>query len=81
MAWIGQVLKRIADAAESAGEKDKGIKNSDSFCFNESFSSPTRLVRIAMASLDDANSAKRVEEDRSVAIEAAIVRIMKVSCK
>jgi hypothetical protein len=33
-----------------------------------------------MASLDESgNAGKRVEEDRSIAIEAAIVRIMKVS--
>ena len=31
-----------------------------------------------MASLEDTNSTKKVEEDRSAAIEAAIVRIMKV---
>jgi hypothetical protein len=31
-----------------------------------------------MASLEDTNLAKRVEEDRSNAIEAATVRIMKV---
>jgi cullin 1 len=40
-----------------------------------------RKIRIPMASLDETssiNSMKRVEEDRSVAIEAAIVRIMKV---
>ena len=36
-------------------------------------------VRIAMASLEDTNSAKRVEEDRSATIEAAVVRIMKVT--
>ena len=32
-----------------------------------------------MASLEDTNSAKRVEEDRSATIEAAVVRIMKVT--
>ena len=30
-----------------------------------------------MASLDEAHSTKKVEEDRSIVIEAAIVRIMK----
>ena len=30
-----------------------------------------------MASLDDTNVAKRVEEDRTAAIEASVVRIMK----
>lgn len=32
-----------------------------------------------MALLDDSHNPKRVEEDRSIAIEAAIVRIMKVN--
>lgn len=31
-----------------------------------------------MASLEDSHNVKRVEEDRSIAIEASIVRIMKV---
>ena len=34
-------------------------------------------VRIPMASLDETHNPKRVEDDRSIAIEAAIVRIMK----
>ena len=41
-------------------------------------SCPNRKIRIPMASLEDTNLAKRVEEDRSNAIEAATVRIMKV---
>lgn len=40
-------------------------------------SSPLRKIRIPMASLEDAHNVKRIEEDRTVAIEAAIVRIMK----
>ena len=36
-----------------------------------------RKVRIPMASLDETNAPKRVEEDRGFAIEAAAVRIMK----
>jgi hypothetical protein len=52
-----------------------------SFClFVLAFPScPNRKIRIPMASLDDTNLTKRVEEDRSQAIEAATVRIMKVS--
>jgi hypothetical protein len=34
-------------------------------------------VRIPMVSLDDSHNTKRVEEDRTMAIDAAIVRIMK----
>jgi hypothetical protein len=36
-----------------------------------------RKIRIPMASLDASHNTKRVEEDRSIAIEAAIVEIMK----
>lgn len=74
------MLKRLNDLKEGGGDRDKsdkGIKVTDSFAFNEQFSSPSRQVRIPMPSLEDTNSTKRVEEDRTVAIEAAIVRIMK----
>ncbi len=37
-----------------------------------------RKVRIPMSLLEESHNPKRVEEDRSIAIEAAIVRIMKV---
>ena len=53
------------------------VKSTDIFQFNETFTCPMRKIRIPMASLDDNSSTKRVEEDRSIAIEAAIVRIMK----
>lgn len=36
-----------------------------------------RKIRIPMANLENTHNPKRVEEDRSFAIEAAIVRIMK----
>jgi hypothetical protein len=40
-----------------------------------------RKIRIPMSLLEESHNPKRVEEDRSIAIEAAIVRIMKVrSC-
>jgi len=53
------------------------VKSTDKFGFNPKFSSPMRKIRIPMASLEDNQGSKRVEEDRSVAIEASIVRIMK----
>ena len=53
------------------------INTTDTFRANPKFSSNTRKFRIPMASLDDSHNKKRVEEDRSIAIEAAIVRIMK----
>lgn len=55
----------------------KTISTSDSFSFNQAFASPMRKIRIPMASLEESHSQKNVEEDRSIAIEAAIVRIMK----
>lgn len=49
----------------------------DSFHVDVAFASKIRKIRIPMASLEDNHNPNRVEEDRSMAIEAAIVRIMK----
>mmetsp|Transcript_2023 Transcript_2023/g.6133 ORF Transcript_2023/g.6133 Transcript_2023/m.6133 type:complete len:747 (+) Transcript_2023:133-2373(+) len=53
------------------------IKNTDTFVVNPTFSCQMRKIRIPMANLDESHNPKRVEEDRTVAIEAAVVRIMK----
>lgn len=53
------------------------INNTDKFTANSKFSNNLRKIRIPMASLDSSFNTKKVEEDRSIAIEAAIVRIMK----
>jgi len=53
------------------------INTTDSFTANPKFTSNMKRIRIPMASLDSTANIQRVEEDRSIAIEAAIVRIMK----
>ena len=53
------------------------INTSDSFVANAKFTCNMRKIRIPMASLDASHNTKRVEEDRTIAIEASIVRIMK----
>lgn len=57
--------------------KSRSINTSDTFQFNAGFKCPFRKVRIPMASLNDSGSNKNVKQDRSIAIEAAAVRIMK----
>uniref|UniRef100_I2CQT5 Cullin 1 n=2 Tax=Nannochloropsis gaditana TaxID=72520 RepID=I2CQT5_NANGC len=53
------------------------IKETDTFTINPSFSCPQRVIRIPMATIEESHNPNRIEEDRSIAIEAAIVRIMK----
>lgn len=53
------------------------INGGDKFCANPKFTCNMRKIRIPMASLDSSFNTKKVEEDRTIAIEAAIVRIMK----
>jgi len=67
-------------SGSSGGQGGKGIKTSDQFSINSSFSSSKRRINIPMAALDDSASStgKRVEEDRSIAIEACVVRVMKI---
>jgi len=59
------------------GAKPKKVELTDTFKLNAKFACPKRKIRIPMASLEESHNPKRVEEDRSIAIEAAIVRIMK----
>lgn len=79
-----EVMKRILHSFSRGKTRvllkkpgSKSIKTTDSFSFNKAFRCRSRTFRIPMASLDSSHDKKRVQEDRSIAIEAAIVRIMK----
>jgi len=79
-----EVLKRILHSL-SCGKyqlivkepASKVVSLTDTFTVNDAFNCPLRKIRVPMASLEEAHDPKRVEEDRSIAIEAAIVRTMK----
>ena len=84
-----EVLKRVMHSLSCAKEKvlkkisqdpsasDKVIRDTDSFSCNDAYSSQKRQVLIPMASLDEVSAPKRMENDRSHALDACIVRIMK----
>jgi len=60
--------------------KSKKIQTGDTFTASTKFSNNSRKLRIPIASLYKfSHDSKRVEDNRMVAIEAAIVRIMKFS--
>ena len=69
--------KVLAKAKTKSDPKGRKIQTGDQFSANAKFSCNSRKIRIPMASLQASHNPKRVEEDRTVAIEAAIVRIMK----
>ena len=80
-----EALKRILHSLacgklkvlKKSGATGKVNVETDTFVGNEKFTNKSRKFRIPMASLDEAKSPKKIEEDRGIAIEAAIVRIMK----
>jgi len=71
-----RILKKHGVSLQEA-EKDKTIKEDDVFEVNTLFSCNHRKIKIPTPVLEESHSKERVEEDRSIAIEAAIVRIMK----
>jgi cullin 1 len=77
---LKRVLHSLSCGKYKVIEKDpksNTIKATDTFKAAGRFSCKMHKVRIPMANLDESHNPKRVEEDRSVAIEAAVVRIMK----
>jgi len=67
-----RILNRTSD-----GEKAKTISSTDKFSANMTFSSPRRVLKIPGPTTEETHNKERIEEDRSIAVEAAIVRIMK----
>ncbi len=77
----------LISASDGSGELKLDITSSkldsdDIFVVNEGFTCPHRKVKIPVISqgsgaTEDTQRQERVEEDRSIAVEAAVVRIMK----
>eukprot|EP00931_Biecheleriopsis_adriatica_P086206 TRINITY_DN60919_c0_g1_i1.p1 TRINITY_DN60919_c0_g1~~TRINITY_DN60919_c0_g1_i1.p1 ORF type:complete len:756 (+),score=201.17 TRINITY_DN60919_c0_g1_i1:113-2380(+) len=62
-----------------SGEKDaKTIEDDATFQPNDGFQCPHRKIKVPPPATEETHNKERVEEDRSIAIEAAIVRIMKM---
>jgi cullin 1 len=79
-----EIVKRVVHSLSCGKHRvltkepmSKTIKETDTFSVNMKFTSKMHKFRIPMASLDESHNPKRVDEDRSFAIDAAIVRIMK----
>mmetsp|Transcript_8191 Transcript_8191/g.26036 ORF Transcript_8191/g.26036 Transcript_8191/m.26036 type:complete len:758 (+) Transcript_8191:55-2328(+) len=65
-----KILSKSGDA--------KTIEDGATFTPNDGFQCPHRKIKIPPPIAEETHNKERVEEDRSIAIEAAIVRIMKM---
>jgi cullin 1 len=65
-----KILSKTGDA--------KTIEDDATFTSNDGFQCPHRKIKIPPPASEETHNKERVEEDRSIAIEAAIVRIMKM---
>mmetsp|Transcript_86940 Transcript_86940/g.246499 ORF Transcript_86940/g.246499 Transcript_86940/m.246499 type:complete len:753 (+) Transcript_86940:88-2346(+) len=65
-----KILSKSGDA--------KTIEDEATFTPNDGFQCPHRKIKIPPPASEETHNKERVEEDRSIAIEAAIVRIMKM---
>merc|ERR1719254_261530 len=65
-----KILSKTGDA--------KSFEDDCTFSPNDGFQCPHRKIKIPPPTTEETHNKERVEEDRSIAIEAAIVRIMKM---
>lgn len=65
-----KILSKTGDA--------KSFEDDATFSPNDGFQCPHRKIKIPPPTTEETHNKERVEEDRSIAIEAAIVRIMKM---
>jgi len=68
-----QIIKKVRKSNTSA----KGVSVDDEFEVNMEFRSQQKRIKIPTPVQEDTHNKERVEEDRTHAIQAAIVRIMK----
>mmetsp|Transcript_20406 Transcript_20406/g.49633 ORF Transcript_20406/g.49633 Transcript_20406/m.49633 type:complete len:758 (-) Transcript_20406:1630-3903(-) len=68
---------KILVKADPDNSDQKSISAEDVFKPNDNFQCPHRKLKIPAPTFEETHNRERVEEDRSIAIEAAIVRIMK----
>merc|ERR1719421_2074037 len=61
-----------------SGADAKTVEDDAAFEPNDTFQCPHRKIKIPPPTSEETHNKERVEEDRSIAIEAAIVRIMKM---
>jgi cullin 1 len=61
-----------------SGDAKSAIADDETFTPNDGFQCQHRKIKIPPPATEESASKERVEEDRSIAIEAAIVRIMKM---
>ncbi len=74
-----RILKKEGAAEEGKEKAGGAIRSQDSFLPNEKFTNQLKKFKIPMIALTDSNEMKNIEDSRSFAIEAAIVRTMKVN--
>merc|ERR1719326_699661 len=59
------------------GDNQKIVDEGDTFTPNDTFQCPHRKIKIPPPTSEETHNKERVEEDRSIAVDAAIVRVMK----